>query len=202
MARTSLGGSLAVPEEPVGVVLVAVPGPAGRRDPARLALADVLHHAGFATLVASLSTEQEAGIDLGLERLAARVASGIGWMAAEGRLRGLGVGCLAEGAAVPAALAAMALEPERVAAFVGCGGRPDAAGRLLDRVIAPALLVAGAHAEAELEACRAALRGLPGVAELAVIEDADDPFHDPEALGTVAWLARRWFVDHLAAPVS
>lgn len=200
MAAISFGGQLAVPSAAVGVVLVARSGPHPARDALRLQVADFLHHAGLATLVAPLAGEEEGS--LSLDRAAGRVTSALAWIAASPRLGGLSIGVLADGPAVGAVLLAMAYDPERVSAFVGCGGRPDGAAGALARVHGPTLLVVGGEDEGGLAAARSAVSQLPPHAELAIIDDAIDPLDESEAAGTLAWLSRRWFLSHLTVPVG
>ena len=197
MRKVALGGSLALPDHPVGAVLFAVRGLSERRDPVRLQLADFLHHAGLATLVASVTDPEEPELDDEIERLAGRVAHGLTWMAGHPRLQGLPVGCLADGPAVAPALVAGA-HSERLAALVVRGGRPDHASAALSRVHAPTLLVVGEHEHEALEASRTAMPHLAGPSELAVIEGTQDAVSEPRALGTVCMLARRWFLQYLA----
>lgn len=198
MRRTRLAGSLAVPPDAVGVALVVLPSQVHARDPLRLRLADWFHRERLATLILAL----DSGDEVSDEPLAAQVATGLRWIASEPRLRGLPVGVLADGAAVVPALLAMSQDPERVLAFVGCGGAPDDAAEALARVRAPTLLVVGGLDSGGLLAARDALDVLPDHAELAVIDDTFDPLAGPEALAALARLAGRWLLVHLAPAVS
>lgn len=200
MRGTRLAGSLAIPQPANGVVLVVVAEPEHARDPGRLRLADYLYQERLATVIVALCGEDE--VAPGLEVLVGRVATGLRWIASEPRLSGLPLGVLADGDAVTPALLALARDPERVHAFVGCGGAPDEAASALADVAAPTLLVVGGFDTGGLLAARAALAGLPDHAELAVIDDTADPLGGSDGLASFARLAGRWLLDHLAPAVS
>jgi putative phosphoribosyl transferase len=195
--KIALSGSLALPDQPVGAVLFAVHSATDRRDPVRLQIADFLHYAGLATLVASMTTPSEDELEGQLERLAGRVAQGLAWMGRHPRLAGLPLGCFAEGPAVAPALVATS-HTEGLMALVIRGGRPELAAAALPRVMAPTLLVVGEHEHDSLIAGRAVLTQLAGPGELAVIDRTSDPVGDPDARGTVCLLARRWFLQYLS----
>lgn len=201
MSAPRLTASLAVPTGAAGAVLVAVRSAPERREPARVAAADFLHHFGFASLLASLEADDEATGTLGVERLAGRVADAVRYLEALDRVRELPIGILAIGDAVAPVLIASA-HLGGVVALVASGGHPDLAGSALAAVRAPVLLVAGERAEASLESARAAARAIAAPSEVAVVEDSADPNAEPEGVGTVCWLARRWFADHLGPPAA
>lgn len=197
MSATRLKGSLAVPADAVGAILVAVRSSEQRNEPAGAGTADFLHYFGFASLIIALEGEHESK-GLGVERLAGRLADAVQWLDTRNDLRLLPFGILALGDAVAPALVASAHLADRVSAMVVGGGRPDLAGPALSMVSAPTLLVVGAEGGVALGGARSAARSLSS-AEVAVIDDVNDLLTDPGALGTLAWLARRWFTDHLAA---
>lgn len=199
--RIRLGGSLAIPEGALGVVLVVVQS-AAERSGAPIQVADYLHHFGFATLLVALEADVDTSGSVGLERMAGRIGAACAWVARHPRLGTLPVGLLGLGRTAAPTLVVSAHLADRIGAVVCAGGRADLAGPALGAVVAPTLLVAGSRAAGSLGAAREALRALPGRAELAVIEDADDPLAETASLGTVCHLARTWLAEHLAATVS
>ena len=97
---------------------------------------------------------------------------------------------------------AAAERPDRAAAVVSRGGRPDLATGALPRVQAPTLLIVGAADSAVLELNREALNALRTEKRLDVVAGAGHLFEEPGALERVTGLARDLFVRHLAAPLE
>jgi pimeloyl-ACP methyl ester carboxylesterase len=97
-----------------------------------------------------------------------------------------------------AALVAAAELPERVAAVVSRGGRPDLAGEALSRVRAPTLLIVGGNDEPVIELNREALAQLRAPARLEVIPGATHLFEEPGALDDVARHAAVWIETYAA----
>ena len=93
---------------------------------------------------------------------------------------------------------AAAWAPDRVAAIVSRGGRPDLAGQALSKVTAPTLLIVGGDDEIVLELNREAYVLLNCPRQLAVIPKATHLFSEPGALEEVAQLAEEWFLRYLA----
>lgn len=132
-----------------------------------------------------------------LVELAGRVRDALDWLRSRRELARLPVGLLGAGAGTVAALRVAAERPERVAALVGCGGRPGVALEPLDRVLAPTLLIAGGLDTELIGVHRAALRQLQGRKRLEIVPAATRRFEEPAALDTVAHLAGAWFARHL-----
>jgi len=137
-----------------------------------------------------------------IELLTGRVTAATRWVSELPRTRGLRIGYFGASTGAAAALAAAAELPERVAAVVSRGGRPDlVAPATLGRVRAAALLIVGSRDETVLGLNRAVLAHL-AAAELAVVPGATHLFEEPGALGAVARLAAGWFERHLAEPAG
>jgi putative phosphoribosyl transferase len=200
-----LNGDLTVPPDARGIVVFAHGSGSGRFSPRNSAVADALAEVGLATLLMDLLTAEEEVVDrrtrhlrfdIGL--LGRRVVATIDWLAADATVNELPVGCFGASTGAAAALIAAAERPERVAAVVSRGGRPDLAGKALSRVVAPALLIAGGHDIDVLRLNRQALAALAGEAWLEIVPGATHLFEEPGALERVAVLARDWFLRHLA----
>ena len=200
----SLVGDLNVPDGAVGAVLFAHGTGSGRRSPRNRAVAAQLGELGLATLLPDLLTDAEEAA----ERLGARLRFDIGVLA--GRLgaaldrlttltptAGLPVGLFGASTGAAAALAVAARRPDSVAAVVSRGGRPDLAGPLLGRVVAPTLLIVGGRDTTVLQLNRDAAARLAGPSRLEVVDGATHLFEEPGALTEVAGLAGRWFAAHL-----
>jgi pimeloyl-ACP methyl ester carboxylesterase len=208
-----LTGLITLPPRATGIVVFAHGSGSGRLSPRNRAVADVLVEAGVATLLLDLLTPAEEAedrvtrglrFDIGL--LAERVIGAIDWLAVEsvtGDLPGvvgeLPLGCFGASTGAAAALVAAAERPDRVAAVVSRGGRPDLAGDALRRVTAPTLLIVGERDREVLRLNRQAQALLRAPSRLEVVPGATHLFEEPGALERVAELAREWFVHHFGA---
>jgi putative phosphoribosyl transferase len=204
-----LAGDLAVPSDARGVIAFAHGSGSGRFSPRNRAVARVLVEAGLATLLLDLLTAAEEAEDMRTARLrfdipllAQRVISAIDWLGAEATVADLPVGCFGASTGAAAALTAAAERPQRVAAVVSRGGRPDLAAGALRRVIAPTLLVVGARDTEVILLNRQAQAQLAGVSRLEIVPGASHLFEEPGALERVSALAREWFLRYLTADRS
>jgi putative phosphoribosyl transferase len=124
------------------------------------------------------------------------------WLGGRPATSGFSLGLFGASTGAAAALVAAAERPERVAAVVSRGGRPDLAGAALERVRAPTLLIVGARDAAVLDLNRQALRRLGGAKALEIVPGASHLFEEPGALDRVARLAAGWFTEHLLRPAQ
>jgi putative phosphoribosyl transferase len=209
-----LAGILTLPRATKGVVVFAHGSGSGRLSPRNRFVADALVEAGFGTLLVDLLTPEEEAEDLVTRRLrfdvrllADRVIGAIDWLDADAvvgdlppRLRHLPLGCFGASTGAAAALIAAAERPDRIAAVVSRGGRPDLAGDALRQVRAPTLLIVGSSDPEVLELNRQAQRLLSSESQLEIVPGAGHLFEEPGALERVAELTRDWCERHLVAP--
>jgi putative phosphoribosyl transferase len=200
-----LEGDLDVPLSARGLVVFAHGSGSSRFSPRNRHVARRFHEAGLATLLLDLLTTDEERVDertgelrFDIPFLARRVAAAIDWVHRQRELAGLRIGVFGASTGAAAALIGAVLRPERVAAVVSRGGRPDLAGPLLGRVRAPTLLVVGGWDVEVLALNRDALVRLGGEKRLDVIPGATHLFEETGALDEVARLAADWFSEHLA----
>ncbi len=198
-----LPGDLAMPANPIGLVLFAHGSGSSRRSPRNRTVAKALQARGLATLLFDLLTEAEGQAeDAGATRrfdipfLARRLAAASRWCRLQPGLRGLPFGYFGASTGAAAALVAASEEPEAVRAVVSRGGRPDLAGGHLERVLAPVLLVVGGDDAGVLELNEKALRSLRCEKRLEVIPGATHLFEEPGTLEEAARLAGDWFLRH------
>jgi dienelactone hydrolase len=196
-----LDGDLAVPEGATGLVVFAHGSGSTRHSPRNRLVAGALNDAGLATLLFDLLTSKEAFSDavdahlrFDIPFLATRLEGVIDWAESEPAIRGLPLGVFGASTGAGAALVAAAERPDRVAAVVSRGGRPDLAREWLARVAAPALLVVGGRDEEVIALNRWALARLPSTATLTLVPGATHLFEEPGALEEAARLARDWFL--------
>lgn len=200
----TLRGALRWPHRPRGVVVFAHGSGSSRHSPRNRFVAEALTRAGFATLLLDLLTpgeEADRGNVFDTELLAARLAAAADWVADQPETTGLPVGYFGASTGSAAALTAAAARPDRVAAVVSRGGRPDLARAALPAVRAPTLLIVGGDDEPVLGWNRAALEEMTAPKQLAVVPGATHLFEEPGALDRVAALAGDWFDRHLT-PVT
>jgi pimeloyl-ACP methyl ester carboxylesterase len=201
-------GELSLPAKAAGVVLFAHGSGSSRHSPRNRAVAATLRRAGLGTLLIDLLTPAEERADavrghlrFDIPFLGRRLLGAMDWLGRPAAARGLRLGLFGASTGAAAALVAAAELPERVAAVVSRGGRPDLAGAALARVVAPTLLIVGGEDHVVIGMNRAAYGHLAGVKELVIVPGATHLFEEPGAIEEVARLAAAWFVRHLAAVV-
>jgi dienelactone hydrolase len=201
-----LRGDLTLVDDAAGLVIFAHGSGSSRRSSRNRAVAKALVDAGLATLLMDLLTEQEELIDertaalrFDIELLTDRVTTAIDWAAHQDSIARLPIGLFGASTGAAAALRAAAKRPERVAAVVSRGGRPDLAGNALPLVKAPTLLIVGGADDVVIGLNEEAKAELTCESELAIVPRATHLFEEPGALEAVARLAAQWFLRHLGA---
>lgn len=197
--RVTLDGDLSVPLHARAVVLFAHGSGSSRFSSRNKRVASLLHERAFATLLIDLLTPNEEELDVhtaefrfDIGRLAERLVGAAEWLEHETTTAPLPLAIFGASTGGGAALVAAAERPDRVAAVVSRGGRPDLAGEALNQVRAPTLLIVGGRDEAVLELNREALAQLRAPARLEVIPGATHLFEEPGALDEVARHAAAW----------
>jgi dienelactone hydrolase len=200
-----LEGTLSLPDRPRGVVLFAHGSGSSRFSPRNRYVARVLREAGLGTLLLDLLTPEEEQadrytghlrFDIGL--LAERLGHAIDWLSTQPETANLPVGIFGASTGGGAALVAAAEHPNRVAAVVSRGGRPDLAGPALAAVRAPTLLIVGGRDEPVIRMNEDARDQMRAEVRLEIVPNATHLFEEPGTLEQVAQLARDWFLEHLA----
>ena len=201
-----LPGWLGLPLGARALVMFAHGSGSSRTSPRNRQVAATLRAQGLGTLLFDLLTAAEVrrtqdGADrrcvFDIPMLARRLTEAIDWAASQHALSHLPVGLFGASTGAAAALVASALRRDRVFAVVSRGGRPDLAHAALPAVTAPTLLIVGGADPDVLDLNQQALARLRAPARLKVIAGATHLFEEPGALDQVAWLAGRWFVQHL-----
>ena len=149
VAKADVRGTLRVPPQPSGLVLLVHGSGVTRSDAHICQLAEALEEAGMATLVADLLEDHEvrdANNVFDVELQASRLVEMIRWLASHEPTRGLRVALLGTGVGTGIALAAAAKAPDAACAVVCCGGRPDTASQWLGHVGTPTLFMTDSHA--------------------------------------------------------
>ncbi|HUF66438.1 MAG TPA: phosphoribosyltransferase family protein [Gemmatimonadaceae bacterium] len=199
-----LDGDLTIPEAASGVVIFAHGSGSSRLSRRNIAVAEALQKRGLATLLLDLLTPEEEAVDartthirFDIPLLASRLAAAAEWASAQPETRGLPTGFFGASTGGGAALIASAARPDRVAAIVSRGGRPDLAGDALPHVTAPTLLIVGENDEVVLQLNEQARAAMRCEVQLSIVPGATHLFEEPGALEEVAELAGDWFSMHL-----
>jgi putative phosphoribosyl transferase len=195
-----LHGDLVVPERATGTVIFAHGSGSSRHSPRNRHVAEVLNHAGLATLLLDLLTPHEE-LDrrnvFDIELLARRLTAASDWARTQPELASLPVGCFGASTGGGAALWAAAGAGSGIAAVVSRGGRPDLAWPRLGEVTAPTLLIVGGRDPIVLDLNRQAQARMRCRTDLAVVPGATHLFEEPGTLDEVSRLATSWFTRYL-----
>jgi len=202
-----LHGDLVIPPSPGGLVIFAHGSGSSRFSQRNRSVAQVLQHAGLATLLLDLLTPEEDAVDaytrqyrFDIERLGRRVVAAVDWATHDERVAGLPIACFGASTGAAAALIAAAERPADVGAVVSRGGRPDLAGDVLPLVRAPTLLIVGGLDDEVLLLNERAKRAIRAPVSLEVVPGATHLFEEPGTLATVSGLARDWCLRYLGRP--
>jgi putative phosphoribosyl transferase len=198
-----LSGQLIAPERAGGIVLFAHGSGSSRHSPRNQRVADALNHAGVATLLFDLLTEDEADDRANVfdtRLLAGRLRDATDWV--QEWLPDLPIGYFGASTGAAAALLAAAEPHSPIQAVVSRGGRADLAGPALAAVTAPTLLIVGGRDEMVLDLNRRAQVTLGGESRLEVVPGATHLFEEPGTLEAVSDLAADWFTAHLRASAA
>lgn len=201
-----LPGTLTRPVDARGMVAFAHGSGSSRLSPRNTAVAEALNQRGFATLLFDLLTPQEErdrSNVFNVVMLGERLVGVVDWLQQQDRaIAELPVGLFGASTGAAAALIAAGRLPDRVAAVVSRGGRPDLAGEALPLVRAPTLLIVGGADGGVIELNEDALSRLAGPKALEIIPGATHLFPEPGAMEAVIAHAARWFERYLQAPGS
>jgi putative phosphoribosyl transferase len=199
----SLDGTLTVPDLASSVVLFAHGSGSSRHSPRNQFVARVFNQAGLATLLFDLLTPEEEAEDIhtaryrfNIDLLAERLVCATESILEQKETSRLSIGYFGSSTGGGAALVAAAKRPHDVSAVVSRGGRPDLAGDLLSRVLAPTLLIVGGRDEIVIELNQQAQRKMRCEVKLEIIQGATHLFEETGALDRVAQLASDWFLQH------
>jgi pimeloyl-ACP methyl ester carboxylesterase len=206
-----LEGIVSVPEDPQGLVVFVHGSGSSRHSPRNQFVAQTLQEGGLATLLFDLLTSYEAEIDMrtrhlrfDIDLLARRTAGVLEWLDLQPFAHELKRGLFGSSTGAAAALMAAAELPDKVAAVVSRGGRPELAGPALPKVQAPTLLIVGANDETIIDLNEEALDQMQKGSEkkLTIVPGASHLFEEEGTLEYAARLATEWFQTYLVSQVS
>ncbi|MDD2879294.1 MAG: alpha/beta hydrolase [Rhodoferax sp.] len=195
-------GLLALPVEPIGLVLFAHGSGSSRHSPRNNFVANVLHEKGMGTLLMDLLTpveDQNYGVRFDIDLLTQRLLLATKWAQDNTATHHLPIGYFGASTGAAAALRAAAALGDKAKAVVSRGGRPDLAGHLgLVSVKAPTLLLVGGHDTDVLKLNQAAYTLLPCTKKLSIVPGATHLFEEAGTLEQMSSQAATWFSHYLA----
>jgi pimeloyl-ACP methyl ester carboxylesterase len=203
MGDAALDGDLTSPARASGTVLFAHGSGSSRKSPRNQYVAGALQQHNLSTLLIDLLTPDEDRIDqftaalrFDIPRLGDRLTAIVDWLGTQPALKAQPIGLFGASTGGAAALVSAAARPDRIAAVVSRGGRPDLAGDALPHVRAPTLLIVGERDEPVVHMNQDAMRQMPGLVTLEIVPGATHLFEEPGALERVAGMAAEWFTRH------
>ena len=204
LGPVALDGDLHVPVQAAGLVIFAHGSGSSRFSRRNRAVAKVLEHAGFGTLLLDLLTRQEEAEDertaeyrFNIPLLGERVVGAADWAQARADLRRFPLARFGASTGAAAALIAAADRPAATRAVISRGGRPDLAEAALSRFAAPTLLIVGGDDTPVIDMNRDAMRRMRAPVQLEIVPGATHLFEEPGTLEQVARLAADWCRRHL-----
>lgn len=203
--HTHINGTLTLFSNSTALIIFAHGSGSSRFSKRNQFVADILHEAGFSTLLFDLLSAEEEKIDqhtrqhrFNIMLLAQRLIAVTHWLQKDthtSSLKNLGYFGASTGAA--AALIAAAQLPEDIKAVVSRGGRPDLAQDYLQQVKAPTLLIVGELDHEVISLNNQAFNKLLCTKELLIIPHATHLFEEAGTLEKAAQAARDWFTRFL-----
>ncbi len=203
MEEAVLKGSLHIPPHATAIVVFCHGSGSSRFSPRNRYVADVLQHAGLATLLFDLLTKEEEALDaqtrefrFNVRLLADRMKQVTSWLKNHTTTKKLHIMFFGASTGAAGALIAAAELEERIYAIVSRGGRPDLAEDSFPLLRTPTLLLVGECDPVVVDLNLKALDMLPCEKRLEVIPGATHLFEEPGTLEQVARIACEWFVRH------
>ncbi len=206
VGNAALKGDLVIPGGARAIVVFAHGSGSGRFSTRNRFVAGGLQRRRLATLLLDLLTPEEEAVDImtmkyrfDMEMLAGRVVGATDWLLGLPLTRSLRIGYFGSSTGAAAALIAAGERSEAAGAVVSRGGRPDLAMGVLDRVIAPILLIVGGNDLHVIRFNREAFAKIPAEKKLEIVPGAGHLFEEHGALERVVELGGQWFQRYLTS---
>ncbi len=204
LGSVKLRGYLCVPPDAKGIVLFAHGSGSSRQSPRNQFVAHFLEDHTLGTLLFDLLTPEEEAADavtlelrFNIPLLAERLLGATEWVEKNPDTHHLSIGYFGASTGAAAALIAAAELGPKLGAVVSRGGRPDLAGHVLARVLAPTLLIVGVNDFGVIELNQHSMDLLECKKKLEIVPNATHLFEEPGTLEEVGRMASIWFIDNL-----
>jgi dienelactone hydrolase len=198
----TLEGSLAVPDQAVGLVIFAHGAGSGRLSPRNSYVARLLRGERLGTLLLDLLTPQEDLVyenRFDIDLISRRMAETTLWVKENTQGRDLPIGFFGASTGSAAALKASVQPGMEARAIVSRGGRPDLVSDILPLVKAPTLLIVGGNDTVVIGLNEQAYGLIRAEKDFRIVQGASHLFEEPGKLDVVAMLASGWFRTHFTA---
>jgi putative phosphoribosyl transferase len=195
-----LKGNLTIPKNANSIVIFSHGSGSSRFSTRNNFVARILNQSNIATLLTDLLTMEEDEIyenRFDIELLTQRLIAVTYYASELPTLKKLPVGYFGASTGAASALKAAARLEHMVKAIVSRGGRPDLALDDLKLIEAPTLLIVGSRDHVVIELNEQAYKYLTCYKKLEIIDGATHLFEEPGKLEEVAYLASKWFTEHI-----
>lgn len=204
LPNVTLHAQLSIPDGARAIVIFAQGRGSCRQNAVDTYLATGFQHAGFATLLPDLYTQEELQEDLedahirfNVRMLNDRLTAITDWVTEQPATKRMTIGLMGASTGGAAALTVAANRPEAINAIACRGGRPDLAGVALRYVHAPTLLLVGENDQVVLSLNEIAADQLPYLHQLIPLPNTGHEFDEPGALEHLAAETLLWFTTYL-----
>ena len=196
----TLQGSLAIPENAIGMVIFSHGSGSSRLSPRNNFVAKTLQKKRLATLLFDLLSEKEDRVyenRFNIDLLTKRLIATTNWVKSHALAEGLRIGYFGASTGVASAIGAAAFLGDEIGAVVSRGGRPDLAMEVLQNVTAPTLLLVGSLDKLVIELNQKVFQKLQCTCKLEIVSGASHLFHESGKLEEVAHQSADWFSEWL-----
>jgi len=201
--NAEMNGTLALPEDMNGMILIANCAAGNRVSPPNDYVAGILREARLGTLWMALLNDAEAAsgqLRFDVSLLTERLSAACKWLRQHAPTADLPLGLYGASSCAAAALQLAAAADPGVVAIVSRGGCPELAAQgTLEKVAAPTLLIVGGLDNGAVRMNRIAFAALRCKKRLEVIPGATQTFEEAGNPEVVARLTRTWFLQHVHA---
>lgn len=199
-----LDGALSHAPDVGGLAVILMASPPAASNARESTLARCLQQSGYATLVVSLVTHQEAARDpdarYNVPQMAKRLLGVADWVWHQPVLAPLSVGLIASSTTSAAAIRAAWKAPGRFDAIVCRAGRPDLAGATPLRALTTPIRVVVGSDDSGVTIVTQAFELIGAQRDWQVVTGAGDMFVEPDTLERFAHLAADWLALYLVPP--
>jgi dienelactone hydrolase len=202
LEEVTLKGELCIPKNAIGLVLFSHGSGSSRLSPRNNYVARTLQEQGLTTLLFDLLSEEEDTIyenRFNIELLTKRLIYLTEWVKKQKQLSNLAIGYFGASTGAASALKAAAALQGKIVAVVSRGGRPDLAMEVLEKVIAPTLLIVGGDDIIVIALNKKAYQKLTCQKNFEIIPNASHLFEENGTLEAVAINAAKWFTEKMNA---
>ncbi|GAB4231048.1 MAG: dienelactone hydrolase family protein [Chlamydiales bacterium] len=204
IAHKKLYAFMRIPEAATGLVVIAHGSGSSRFSPRDQWIAKQLYKEGLGVFLMDLLTKEEEAVDqvtrelrFDIPFLADRIVEIIDWLKENENTKDLLLGLFGASTGAAAAICAAAKRPEEVKSVVSRGGRPDLAGKALEQIQSPTLLIVGGYDTEVLGLNQQALSLMRCEKKLEIVPGATHLFEESGTLEQVSQLTIDWFLQFL-----